>query len=131
METKARTPGNPGSTRNGTSRGGHIHRLLALATALVRAAAEPDATATDGLRATVKTPFGLDLGSLPDTSVVDWAQTLEHLGRFLTGLSVQVAGELADRVKAGRFDRNGIKTPVELLTTSLMLSRGEAYRRIR
>ncbi|NVM96578.1 hypothetical protein G6034_17025, partial [Arthrobacter sp. AETb3-4] len=41
MEATARTPGHPGSTREGRDGGGHVRRLIALAETLARAATTP------------------------------------------------------------------------------------------
>ncbi|NVM93647.1 hypothetical protein, partial [Arthrobacter wenxiniae] len=41
MEATARTPGHPGSTREGRDGGGHVRRLIALAESLARAATTP------------------------------------------------------------------------------------------
>ncbi|WP_054010307.1 HNH endonuclease signature motif containing protein [Arthrobacter sp. ERGS1:01] len=136
MEATARTPGHPGSTDGKRDLGGHVHQVLALAAALSRAAVPtpahtPGSDEADCQYSTLGTPFGLDLGSLSDASVVDWAQNLEHLGRFLVGMQVQAAGELADRALAGRFEQAGVKNPAELLTVSLNLSKAEANRRLR
>ena len=143
MEATARMPGYPGSTQDGRGIGDHVHQLLHLATALTNAATTATSAATFGSGATdpaagssvrenpATVPLGLDLGVFNDAGVVGWAQTLEHLDRFLTGLQVQVAGELASRVRGGRFEADGIKTPVDLLTDALNLGRAESYRRIR
>ncbi len=91
-------------------------------------AAAPGACApVDGRRLTA--PLGMDMGSLSDAQAVSWAQELEHLGAFLAALQVQAAGDLAGRVRAGRFD--GVKLPTDLFGTSLKLGRSEAGRRLR
>ncbi|ALE91568.1 hypothetical protein AOC05_03120 [Arthrobacter alpinus] len=149
MEATAGRPGYPGSTGSGTGIGGHIHQLLALATALARTAtpsfagtgpatapastgpATAPASMAEGSSGVGRAPFGLELGALSDTESMDWAQTLEHLSRLLAGLGVQAAADLADRVRAGRYDKDGFRTPAELLTSSLKLGRGEAHRRLR
>ncbi|WP_287934042.1 DUF222 domain-containing protein, partial [Arthrobacter sp.] len=121
-------PGNPGSTQDGRYAGGHVRRLIALAEALTRSAAAPGACApAAGRRLTA--PLGMDMGSLSDAQAVSWAQELEHLGAFLAALQVQAAGDLAGRVRAGRFD--GVKLPTDLFGTSLKLGRSEAGRRLR
>ncbi|NVN00840.1 DUF222 domain-containing protein, partial [Arthrobacter sp. SDTb3-6] len=71
----------------------------------------------------------MDVDALSDAQAVSWAQELEHLGAYLAALQVQIAGNLAGRVRAGRFD--GIKHATDLLGTSLKLGRGEASRRLR
>ncbi|MGO4384878.1 hypothetical protein AB4Y80_11710, partial [Specibacter sp. RAF43] len=76
-------------------------------------------------------PFGVELGVLTDAQAVAWAQELERLGRFLAGLQVQAAGELAGRTRAGRFSEAGITHPAGVLTGSLLLSGAEANRRLR
>ncbi|WP_287928441.1 HNH endonuclease signature motif containing protein [Arthrobacter sp.] len=155
MEATARTPGHPGSTRDGRGAGGHVRRLIALAEALARAATTasqpPDTTAPGagpgagtGAAAASGTaasrpahtgapgaggPFGVDVDALSDAQAVSWAQELERLGCFLAALQVQAAGSLAGRVRAGRFD--GVRHPGELLALSLNLGRGEAGRRVR
>ncbi|MDQ0279322.1 hypothetical protein QO003_003625 [Arthrobacter silviterrae] len=154
MEAATRTPGNPGSTRTGGGVGGHVRQLIALAEALTRAATANAGSggfdATDGTRVAGESgpssradqdagpdarnagpvaPLGMDVDSLSDAEAVSWAQELEHLGSFLSALQVQVAGNLAGRVRAGRFD--GVKAPMNLLSTSLRVSRGEAGRRLR
>ncbi|WP_288027289.1 DUF222 domain-containing protein [Arthrobacter sp.] len=128
MEAMAGRPGNPGSTQDGRYAGGHVRRLIALAEALTRSAAAPGACApAAGRRLTA--PLGMDMGSLSDAQAVSWAQELEHLGAFLAALQVQAAGDLAGRVRAGRFD--GVKLPTDLFGTSLKLGRSEAGRRLR
>ena len=156
MEATAGTPGHPGSTRTDSGVGGHVRQLIALAEALTRAAA-PDTTASDTANSTgtatttgsaagtgaaggtgpaggpgaglVESPLGVDVESLSDVEAVAWAQDLEHLGSILSALQVQVAGDLAGRVLAGRFD--GVKTPAELFATALRLDRRAAGRRLR
>ncbi|MCU6482125.1 DUF222 domain-containing protein, partial [Arthrobacter sp. A2-55] len=150
MEATAGTPGHPGSTRTGRGVGGHVRQLIALAEALTRAAASattaPDTANSTG-RATatgsaadmgaaastgtglVESPLGVDVESLSDVEAVAWAQDLEHLGSFLSALQVQVAGDLAGRVRAGRFDE--VLTPAELFATALRLDRRAAGRRLR
>ncbi|WP_186760811.1 hypothetical protein, partial [Arthrobacter alpinus] len=104
MEATAGRPGYPGSTGSGTGIGGHIHQLLALATALARTAtpsfagtgpATAPASMAEGSSGVGRAPFGLELGALSDTESMDWAQTLEHLSRLLAGLGVQAAADLA------------------------------------
>ncbi|MHA7269048.1 HNH endonuclease signature motif containing protein [Arthrobacter sp. HLT1-20] len=53
------------------------------------------------------------------------------MGRFQQALTVQVAGELAQRVAAGRFLQTGVHAPVALLVQSAKISATEARRRIR
>ncbi|WP_449373978.1 DUF222 domain-containing protein [Arthrobacter psychrolactophilus] len=120
METTAMRPGQGGSPRDGKTAGEHIHQLLTLAGSLVRTAAD----------AQLETPLGVQLASLTDHDAAAWAQNLEHLNRYLQGLMVQAAGELSQRVAAGRFQDVGARTSAEYLSSSLKLSRAEATRRI-
>ncbi len=76
-------------------------------------------------------PLGVELESLTDAQCVGWAQDLECLGRFLSALQVQAAGDLAARVREGRFEDTGASSPVELLTATLRVGRAEANRRLR
>ena len=77
-----------------------------------------------------KGPFGLAPGSLNDAQSLRWAQDLEQLGRFQQAMSVQSAGDLVQRVDAGRYAAMGVHGPVDLLTQSLGISAAEARRRI-
>lgn len=133
METMARTPEQPGSTQGERSAGEHIHRLLSLAESLTTAAAHCTAASLDsaGKQPLVHSPLGIELSCLSEKDVVSWAQNLEQLNRHLQGLLVQAAGELSERFYSGRFAENGSRKPIDLLTTSLKLSRTEASRRIR
>uniref|UniRef100_UPI0015E2F39B hypothetical protein n=1 Tax=Arthrobacter sp. GMC3 TaxID=2058894 RepID=UPI0015E2F39B len=79
----------------------------------------------------VGAPLGVVLESLTDGQAVEWAQSLEQLNHFLQALLVQVAGDLAHRVRAGRFNQTGAGTPAGLLMQSLLLGRVEANRRLR
>lgn len=133
--------------------GDHVHQLLNLAAALVRAAtvattddrhvaetvvvedlsaglsASSSAGASD-VSVPEQTPFGLDLGSLTGAECVRWAQDLEQLGRFQQAMSVQVTGELAQRVDAGRYAAMGVHGTVDLLIQSVRISAADARRRI-
>lgn len=129
MEATARVPGQPGSTQDRRTAGEHIHQLLGLAESLARAAV-PKPMTPESLPL-VSSPLGVDLDLLSDDEAVAWAQTLEHLNRYLQGLLVQAAGELSERVYAGRYEEACSRKPAELLTSSLKLSRAEAARRIR
>ncbi|PYI66407.1 hypothetical protein CVV68_14000 [Arthrobacter livingstonensis] len=158
MEATARMPGNPGSTQEGRGAGVRVRRLITLAEALTRSAKAASTTATPGSGTSgagptaftasgeasgaasrdacppiadgrPTAPLGMDVDSLSDAQAVSWAQELEHLGGFLAALQVQIAGNLAGRVRAGRFD--GVKLPGDLLGTSLKLGRSEAARRLR
>ncbi|MGO2540617.1 MAG: DUF222 domain-containing protein [Specibacter sp.] len=134
MEATAKVPGQPGSAQDGSVAGEHIHQLLGLAEALLRTAATEHATPSHSTAEElplVSSPLGMELGSLTDDEAVAWAQNLEHLNRHLQGLLVQAAGELSDRVYAGRYEETCARKPTELLTSSLKLSRAEAARRIR
>lgn len=134
MEATAQVPGQPGSAQDGNSVGDHIHQLLGLAEALVRTTATEHAAPGQPApeeQPLVSSPLGMDLGSLSDDEAAAWAQNLEHLNRHLQGLLVQAAGELSDRVHAGRYEEACARNPAELLTSSLMISRAEAARRIR
>jgi hypothetical protein len=75
-------------------------------------------------------PFGMDLGGLTDQECVGWAQDLERLARFQQGLAIQVAAEIAQRTTAGRYTAMGVRGPIDMLTQALMISAGEASRRI-
>src|SRR6185312_4028917 len=97
MEAATRTPGNPGSTRTGGGVGGHVRQLIALAEALTRAATAD--SGPDVPNAGPGVPLGMDVDSLSDAEAVSWAQELERLGSFLSALQVQVAGDLAARVR--------------------------------
>ncbi|WP_165788181.1 HNH endonuclease signature motif containing protein [Arthrobacter glacialis] len=129
MEATARVPGQPGSAQDRRTAGEHIHQLLGLAESLVRTAV-PKPMAPESLPL-VSSPLGVDLGLLSDDEAVAWAQNLEQLNRHLQGLLVQAAGELSERVYAGRYKDACSRKPAELLTSSLKLSRAEAARRIR
>ncbi|MDO5752979.1 HNH endonuclease signature motif containing protein [Arthrobacter sp.] len=126
METTAKGPGHPGSTQGGRVAGEHLHRLVDLAESLVRAA-----TVTPGPSTLLSTAMGLDLASLSDDEAAAWAQTLEHLNHFLQGLMVDSAGDLADRVSAGRYQAAGPQKPVDFVSSSLNISRVEASNRLR
>ena len=136
METTAKEPGYPGSTQGGKAAGEHIHQLLALAKSLVRTAGQagravgegPDSTEAPAL---FSTAMGLNLESLSDDDAAAWAQSLEHLNRHLQGLMVHAAGELSERVSAGRYQEAGPRKPVDYLGSSLRLSRVEANNRLR
>ncbi|MHA7304139.1 HNH endonuclease signature motif containing protein [Arthrobacter sp. TMN-49] len=142
METTARVPGNSASGAREPRVGEHIHQLLNLASAIIKAAtisapdpdADADDTSTSGGRGGdrhLPSPFGLNVGSLSDTECVQWARDLERLGRFQQALTVQVTGELAERVAADRFSQSGFHSPVALLVQSVRVSAVEARRRIR
>ncbi|MGO4385402.1 hypothetical protein, partial [Specibacter sp. RAF43] len=160
MDATTRGPGSTASGTAAGRLGGHIHRLLALAAALADAAANAagvdaagsgavgsdvgagsgdtdafasvaDAMGSDVGPGGCGVPFGVELGVLTDAQAVAWAQELERLGRFLAGLQVQAAGELAGRTRAGRFSEAGITHPAGVLTGSLLLSGAEANRRLR
>lgn len=132
MEATATIPGQPGSTNGSRTAGEHIHHLLALAESLIRTATAKSRAnlGTAGEPALLATPLGLELDALSDDEAAAWAQTLEHLNRHLQGLLVQAAGELSDRVGAGRYQESGARTPAEYLSSSLKLSRAEATHRL-
>ncbi|MDJ0312752.1 DUF222 domain-containing protein [Arthrobacter sp. H35-D1] len=141
METTAKGPGHPGSTQGRRAAGEHLHRLVALAESLVRAASATPGPSADGClgtsegvtdtRALLSTAIGLDLASLSDHEAAAWAQTLEHLNHFLQGLTVDSAGDLAERVSAGRYQGAGHQKPVDFVSSSLNISRAEANNRLR
>ena len=136
METTAKEPGIPGSTQGGKAAGEHIHQLLALAKSLVRTAGQAGQAVGEGqdpaeTPALFSTAMGLDLESLSDGEAAAWAQSLEHLNRLLQGLMVHAAGELSERVSAGRYQESGPRKPVDYLGSSLKLSRAEANNRLR
>lgn len=132
METTARTPGHPGSTRAQAAVGAHIHQLLRLAAALAPSGACPaDPSSADQPGFTVEAPLGVELDALTDAQAISWGQSLERLDHILSALQVQVAGELAARTRASRFSDAGFTKPVALLTTSLKLGAAEASRRLR
>ncbi|POH58558.1 HNH endonuclease signature motif containing protein [Arthrobacter glacialis] len=138
MEAMAKEPGIPDSTAGESRVGEHIHQLLNLASAIIKAATTrsrtaeaPAASVDSGPDRHSTPPFGLDVGSLSDTECVQWAKDLECLGRFQQALNVQIAGELAQRVSAGRFVQTGVHAPVALLVQTAKISAVEARRRIR
>ncbi|AIY01919.1 hypothetical protein ART_2320 [Arthrobacter sp. PAMC 25486] len=125
MDATAKEPGYPGSTQDGKAAGEHIHQLLVLAESLVRTAGAGE---NDAL---LSTALGLGVASLSDDDAAAWAQTLEHLNRLLQGLMVHAAGDLSERVSAGRYQESGDRKPVDFLSSSLHLSRAEANNRLR
>ena len=149
MEATARVPEYPGSSSGNLRVGGHVHQLLNLAHALINAntsapgdsaqsasaQTEPAGpavpTAPGGVQGFSGVPLGMDVGVLGDAECVQWARDLEGLLRFGQALAVQIAGELAHRVEAGRYASSGVRSPVDMLVQSLSLSAGEAHRRLR
>ncbi|MFC8304926.1 DUF222 domain-containing protein [Specibacter sp. NPDC057265] len=137
MSTTATVPGFSGTHSNGSGVGGHVHQLLNLADALIGAAAalhnEP---ASDQGRGKAEggaggpAPFGIELAALTDRECVQWAQDLERLGTIQQALTVQVASEISQRTEAGRYEKSGVRNPVDMLIQSLRISAGEARRRI-
>lgn len=140
----AKGPGISDSKAGEARVGEHIHQLLNLASAIIKAATSaqgPDATATDAsttdssfagdTNRQPRPPFGLNVGTLSDSECLQWARDLEHLGRFQQALNVQVAAELGQRVAAGRFLQSGVHSPVALMVQSVKISAVEARRRIR
>lgn len=141
MDTAARMPGKAAFASTVFRVGDHVHQLLNLAAALVRAAAAITAAADARAAETVVLedqsagisvssaacddasplpggrPFGLDLGSLSQAEFGRCSQDLEQLGRFQQAMSVQTAGETAQRVAAGRYSATGPHGAVELLIT--------------
>lgn len=109
--------------------GYHVQEFLSVAAELAGAAnshGETDAASPAG----ADDPWGVDLGALSDSKAVSWAQDLEAVSRVLSALQVQVAGELAERVRDKRFAVSGVNKPVTLLVSALRLSAAEAYRRL-
>ncbi|AIY03690.1 hypothetical protein ART_4091 [Arthrobacter sp. PAMC 25486] len=113
-----------------------VHQLLNLAAAL-----NPDTPETslpsDSInhseaRSGPASGVGLPLpvADYSDARCVVVAQDVEALLRVAQGISVQVAGDLAQRVAAGRFAETGAKGAVSLLVQSLRLSAREASKRI-
>ncbi|MDJ0314705.1 DUF222 domain-containing protein, partial [Arthrobacter sp. H35-D1] len=139
MVTTARTPGNPVSSSGNPRVGDHVHQLLSLARALVNAASDGStarggSTASGGSSASggsVGVPLGMDVAVLGDVECVQWARDLEDLAHLGQALGVQIAGELAQRVEAGRYASSGVRSPVDMLVQSLKVSAGEAHRRLR
>ncbi|WP_170133190.1 HNH endonuclease signature motif containing protein [Arthrobacter livingstonensis] len=148
MEDKARQPGKTGNHTGRGTAGEHVHQILHLAAALTiatRAAAarpadgHPQAAPASDFAGTdqgtgqglVGAPLGLDLEALADAQLTDWAQDLEALSHVMEALQVQVAAALAGRVRAGRFDAEGVKQPADLFSATLKLSRAESARRLR
>ncbi|MEV8182638.1 hypothetical protein [Specibacter sp. NPDC078692] len=153
MDTAARMPVQPVSDSGDLRVGDHIHQLLNLAAALVRAAtvaptddrqvaetvvvedlsagrsASSSAGASD-VSIPGQTPFGLDMGSLTDAECVRWSQDLEQLGRFQQAMLVQATGKIAQRVDAGRYAAMGVHGTVDLLIQSVRISAADARRRI-
>ncbi|MDD0858662.1 hypothetical protein NHF46_14765 [Arthrobacter alpinus] len=147
-------PGKPAFDSTDFRVGDHVHQLLNLAATLVRATTTITAAADARAAETVvledrssgisvsstafgdasplpeEMPFGLDLGSLSQAELGRWSQDLEQLGRFQQAMSVQAAGETAQRVAAGRYSATGAHGAVELLVQSLRISAAEARRRI-
>ena len=120
MEADMAGTGAPGHGGMAGLAGGHVHRLLALAAALARACNTTGASAAGALDPLP--PFGVDTAVLSDRKAVHWAQSLEQLSRFLDGLKVQAAGDLAARTYAHRFTETGASNPAQLLRQSLQLS---------
>lgn len=141
MDTAAGMPGKPAFASTDFRVGVHVHQLLNLAAALVRAAtaitAAADARAAEAVVLEDQSagisvssaasddasplpggqPFGIDLGSLSQAEFGRCSQDLEQLGRFQQAMSVQTAGETAQRVAAGRYSATGAHGAVELLIT--------------
>ncbi|MET4001616.1 hypothetical protein ABIB48_000314 [Arthrobacter sp. UYCu511] len=145
MDTARGNPVNPGSLSGALRVGDHVHQLLNLAHAL-STTTEPIGANTVGEPAPSVHPdagldaspvlgrevsVGLDLGVFTDVECVRWAQDLEQLLRFGQALAVQAAGELNERVHAGRYAETGARGGTNLLVQSLQLSTSEANRRIR
>ncbi|MCC9069914.1 DUF222 domain-containing protein, partial [Arthrobacter cryoconiti] len=76
-------------------------------------------------------PLGVCLEGFSDVGLVGWAKDLEELSRVVMALQVQVAGVLGERVRAGRFEAEGIRNPVDLLSLSLLVGRAEGFARLR
>lgn len=152
MNTTAGKPVEPAPLSGAFRVGEHVHQLLNLARALSTKPANPTATnstagdsrdagpsgigagataADSASGASEASGVGVDLGGLTDLDCVRWAQDLEQLLRFGQALAVQVAGELHERVTAGRYAETGARGSVALLVQSLQLSASEAGRRIR
>src|SRR4051794_1812450 len=99
--------------------GEHIHQLLSLAHALVKASTPaPPSTPSESAesRVLVSAPLGVDVKGLSDQECVGWAQDLEYLAHLQQALSVQIAAELSHRTVAGRFEMLGVRGPQEMLT---------------
>ncbi|WP_343320287.1 DUF222 domain-containing protein [Arthrobacter sp. TMP15] len=142
MGTTARTTIDSLSNSGLKQVGEHVHQLLALAGALVRATtnattSEPESASTSDLSSpgstepTAGEPFGLELSQLTDKECVKWAQDLEKLLRFGQALVVQTTAELSQRVDAGRYATTGVRGAVDMLMQTLTISAFEARRRIR
>lgn len=142
MGTTARTAIDSSSTSGLKQVGDHVHQLLTLAGALVRAttnatssesesAAPSDRSTPGSTEPAAAEPFGLELSQLTDKECVKWAQDLEKLLRFGQALVVQTTAELAQRVDAGRYAATGIRGAVDMLMQTLTISAFEARRRIR
>lgn len=135
MNTTAGRPVVP-APLSGTFRvGEHVHQLLNLVRALSTNPADPAATqsttesTTDGFSGAAS--VGVQLGGLTDAGCVQWAKDLEQLLRLGQALAVQAAGEIQQRVTAGRYAETGARGAVALLVQSMQLSASEASRRIR
>ncbi|RAN78107.1 hypothetical protein B5P43_17790, partial [Bacillus sp. SRB_336] len=70
------------------------------------------------------------LESLGDAELIAWGRTIEQLSRYVQALQVQAAGTIATRTHEGRYLREGHKSPADVLTDALLLSRAEAGRRL-
>ncbi|WP_288027196.1 HNH endonuclease signature motif containing protein [Arthrobacter sp.] len=142
MEATARVPGRTGTPTGTGTAGGHIHQLITLAAALTAAATAASTAASESAAATaaggpgapsdpvVPAPLGVSLESLGDAELIAWGRTVEQLGRYVQALQVQAAGTIATRTHEGRYLREGHKSPADVLTDALLLSRAEAGRRL-
>ncbi|PYI67320.1 hypothetical protein CVV68_11350, partial [Arthrobacter livingstonensis] len=108
MKARAGTPGTTGTHTGTGAAGGHIHQLINLAAALTTAATNAAAANTAagspaaasstaasasggsgagssgaGADPVVPAPLGVNLDSLGDAEVIEWARTVEHLSRYI------------------------------------------------
>ncbi|MHA7175659.1 HNH endonuclease signature motif containing protein [Arthrobacter sp. Sr24] len=111
--------------------GDHVHQFLNLVHALSTNSADSAGTQSTTGDLSSAANVGVDLSGLSDAACARWSQDLEELLRSGQALAVQAAGEIDQRVTAGRYAETGARGAVALLVQSLQLSAAEASRRIR
>ena len=133
MKESAKGPGNSAPDTANTAVGDHVHQLLRLAAALSQTTmpSTTDTSDPSPKSTSYAMPLSMNVGLLSDADCLSWAQDLEALMRLGQALTVQIAGEVSERVSAGRFAETGARGAVDLLVQTLQLSAREAHHRIR